>query len=155
MASQTTARLEQFFAVRFVALLLRGNFAVKAVLPKIRSDCFQIVVAVFVDLEAPECRHLRAGTKCLRIFQPERNPILAQLQPDVFEIRSDLFLILLQVTSLQIQFIDARRQLTALDPERFSVCEQPLHLCIISRIGAGVGVDPRLPIIRDDLLLQL
>ena len=79
MAGQTTARFEQFFAVRFVALLLRGNFAVKAVLPEISGHRLQVIVAVFVNLEAPERRHLRAGTKCLRIFQPERNPVLAQL----------------------------------------------------------------------------
>ena len=45
--------------------------------------------------------------------------------------------------------------LTALHSHRFRVREQPLHFGVISRIGAGVGIEPGLTIIRDDLLLQL
>src|SRR5882724_2037942 len=59
MASHTATRFEQILAVILLALRLRGGLAVKAVLPEVSSHRFQIVVAVFIDLEAPERRHLR------------------------------------------------------------------------------------------------
>ena len=49
MARQTAPRFKQFFAVVLVALRLRRSFAVEAVLPKISSHGFQIVIAIFVD----------------------------------------------------------------------------------------------------------
>src|SRR5215813_10579598 len=103
-------------------------------------------------MKAPERRHLRAGTKSLGIAQPKRNPFLTQLQSDVFEIRTDLLLILLQVTRLQIQLVDAGRQLAILHAQRFGVSQQWLG---IAGVGTGIRVESRLPLIRSDLLLQL
>src|SRR5258706_7789037 len=103
MTGETTARLEERLAVILISLLLRGNFAIETILPKVRRYGFQIVSAFFtVFSETPERRHLRARTKCLRIFQPNRYPLPAQLQAHVFEIRPDLLLILLQITRLYV-----------------------------------------------------
>src|SRR5436853_3277854 len=95
MTCETAARFKQILAAILVTLLLRGSLAVKTVLPKVSGDGLQIVRAVRVIRETPEGRHLGAGTKSLRIFQPNRNPFLAELQSHVFQVWPDFLLILL------------------------------------------------------------
>src|SRR5262249_16237709 len=50
---------------------------------------------------------------------------------------------------------DARRQLAALHAQRFGVSQQTLHFGIVTRIGAGFGIQSALAIVGADLLLQL
>ena len=112
MTCETAARFKQILAAILVTLLLRGSLAVKTVLPKVSGDRLQIFRAIRVVRETPEGRHLGAGTKRLRIFQPNRNPFLAELQTHIFQIWSDFFLILLQISGLQIKLVDPRGELT-------------------------------------------
>src|SRR5581483_6721972 len=134
MACETAPRFKYRFAVRLVSLRLRRHLAIETVLPEIRRDAFKIFLALFaITVEAPERRHLCAGAKSLGVSQPNRNPFLAQLPTNVFEILSDLLLILLQLTRLQIQFIDARRQLAVLHAQRIRVGQQSLRLSIVAR----------------------
>ena len=53
--------------------------------------------------EAPERRHLGAGTELLRIFQPNRNPLFAELDANILKVWSDFLLILHQILRLQVQ----------------------------------------------------
>src|SRR5262245_54547258 len=98
MARETATRLEQFFAFGLVTLGLRRNFTGEAVLPEVSGHRPQILLTFFaIVFKAPELRHLGAGTEAFGIFQPERNPFLAQLQLHIFKVWADLFLILKQV----------------------------------------------------------
>ena len=84
-----------------------------------------------IDFEAPELRHLRAWPECLRIFQPKRDPFLPQLQPDVFQVRSNLLLILQQVARSEGSVVNARRELAVDDSQRFRVRQQASNFSIV------------------------
>ena len=105
--------------------------------------------------EAPELRHLRSRTKGFRIFQPLRNPFLAQLQTNVFQVRSDFLLILKQVTRLEIEFVDARGELAIDDAERLRAGEQSSNFRLVTGVRAGVGFPSCFALIRANLLLEL
>src|SRR5690242_6453441 len=120
MARKTAAAFEELFAVSGVATLLFRQFDGKTVLPQIRRDRLDLLRAVFVahvvlaagGSETPERRHLRAGTEALRVLEPNRNPFLAQLFADVFQVWTNLLLVLHQELRLQPQLIDPRREKT-------------------------------------------
>ena len=56
---------------------------VNRVLPKIRRDLLNLVVL------QPEFRHLRAGPEIVRIGEPYRDPLFAQLDLDLLEVRAE------------------------------------------------------------------
>src|SRR5437016_13396905 len=97
MTCETAARFKQILAAILVTLRLRGSLAVKTVLPKVSGDGLQIVRAIRVIRETPKGRHLGPGPKRLRIFQPNRNPFLVELQSHVLQVWPDFLLILLYI----------------------------------------------------------
>src|SRR5258706_6426851 len=157
VTGETATRLKQSLAVILVSLLLRGNFAIETVLPKVRRYGFQVLRSLFaVFSETPEGGHLRTRTKSLRVLQPNRNPFLAQLEAHVLEIRTNFFLVLLQVTGLKIQFVNPRGQLTVGDPQRIGMGQEALHFSsIVAGVAAGFSVQPRLAIVSGNLILEL
>ena len=165
MTSQTTAGFEKLFSVTGVALLLRGQLVIKALLPEIGGDRLNLLLAVLVAHvqacafvrfgETPEGRHLGAGTERLRIFKPDRNPLFAQLDADVFEIWSNLLLVLHQISRLQLQLIDTCGQQTVRDAETFSVGQKLRHLGYVLDCLRSFGVGARLFVIREDLIFKL
>src|SRR5258705_7805489 len=104
MTAETTASFKQIFSVRDISTLLLGEFAFETVLPEVRSNRLDLLLAILVAHrrhaivnrlgETPEGRHLGTRTKTLRIREPYRHPFLAKLQTNILEIRSDLLLVL-------------------------------------------------------------
>src|SRR5215813_4082911 len=128
MTREATTRFEQLLAVVLVALLLRRQLAVKSVLPEISRNRFQIFRAFFaIDFETPEGRHLRAGPERLWVLQPLDDPFGPQLQANIFQIWTDFFLILLEITRLQVEFINSGGQLTVLHAQRLGMRQEALH----------------------------
>src|SRR5687768_10593025 len=127
---ETAAGFEQLFAMTSVAAWLRWQRVSKAVLPQVSGDSFDLIRRVFVAHvraialvrgEAPERGHLGSRPKLLRVFQPDGNPLLAQLDANVFQIRTDLLLILHNVLRLQVQLVDARSKQTVRDTNNVSL----------------------------------
>src|SRR2546425_9673784 len=113
MAAEASARLKQLFAVSGIAALLFGKLSIEAVLPEVGRDRLYLLLSVGITHvraaivrsvgKTPEGWHLGARTKTLRISQPNRNPLLAQLQAHIFQVRPNLLLVLHQILRLQIQ----------------------------------------------------
>src|ERR1043166_2074420 len=146
------------------ALLLR-KLAVKSVLPEICRDRLYLLLAVFIAqwrqrplisrvCETPEGRHLSSRSKCLRVFQPNWNPLFAQFQADVLQVRSNLLLILHQVLRLQVQLIDAGGQYAVSNFQRLRLRQNLLRVFIAGAFGR-VLVEPDLFLIAGDLIFQL
>src|ERR1700754_1977498 len=112
MTRQTAARFKELFAVTSVAALLLGKLDVETVLPEIRRDGLELLWTILVAQfsvrafkwsgEAPERRHFGAGTKRLRVLEPMRYPLFAQLHAHVFQVWTNLLLVLHQVLRLQV-----------------------------------------------------
>ena len=83
-----------------------------------------------------EVRHLGGRTEIGRLLQPDRNPILVQLEPDIFQIRADLLHVLHQAVGLKIELLHAAVDLAVGDfqGDRFFV--QPVGFFIaLGRVG--------------------
>src|SRR5882724_1271900 len=52
VTAKTATRFEQLFAAPGISPLLSGNLAVKGVLPKIRSDCFNLIAGIIVGFHS-------------------------------------------------------------------------------------------------------
>src|SRR5687768_2825648 len=94
MAAKTAARLKKFLSFSLIAARLFGRLALKTFLPEISGNRLDLFLAVLIDLEPPELRHLGTGAESLRIPEPQRNPFLAKFQLHIFQIWSDFLLIL-------------------------------------------------------------
>ena len=110
MAGEAAARLKQFFAVRCIAGLLFGQRIGESGLPDVGRDRLNLMVV------QAEVRHLRRGTEIRRLLQPHWNPILVELQPDVFQVRADLFQVLHQAVRLVVELLQTGVQLAIGDP---------------------------------------
>ena len=53
-----------------------------------------LFVPVSIDAESPERGHLSSRSECLRVLKPNWHPFLPQLKPNVFEVRTNLILVL-------------------------------------------------------------
>src|ERR1022692_4750741 len=128
MAGQKAARLKQLLAARGIAgLLLRRRWTGPSRLPHERGERADLVAG-----EA-ERRHLRARAKSLRILQPDRNPFLAQFEPDVFKIGADLLDVLHQELGFRLHFGDPGVNVAGADTQIFSGGE------VLFRVFVGVG----------------
>src|ERR1035438_4227807 len=87
------------------------------------------------DLVAGEAerRHLRARAKSLRILQPDRNPFLAQFEPDVFKIGADLLDVPHQELGFRLHFGDPGVNVAGADTQIFS------GGVVFFRVFVGVG----------------
>ena len=164
---KTSTPLEKLFAVTGIALRLSWYFGIETFLPEIRRDGLNLFGCVLVRLrradrsfvqmpKAPERRHLGAGTKRLRILQPNRYPFLAQLHAHVLQVWSNFLLILHQVFCLQVQLIDTCGDQTIRDAQTFGVGQQLLDFVFAEIwIIAGLCVGENLFLVRGDLILEL
>ena len=150
MTRATAARLKQLLAVRLVALLLLRNLSVEGRLPEVSRNRLALVrllcgghdAAVFlIARQVPEGRHLRARSERLRVREPDGNPLLAQLQPNVFQIRPDLLLILHQVACLRVELVELRLYLTVSDGQTLGLREQ--SLCALVGDSGRARLGPR------------
>ena len=121
VARETAARLEQLLAVRLVALLLLRNLSVEGRLPEVCGNRLALFVLLrgrndaallLVARQVPEGRHLRARSERLRVCEPDRYPLLSELQTNVLQIRPDLLLILHEVSGLRVELVELRLYLT-------------------------------------------
>ncbi len=101
MAGQTAARLEELLAVRGVARFVLGLRIGQRRLPQIGGDGFDLVII------KAEVRHPGSGPEVGRFLQPDRNPVLVQLESDILQIRSDLFDVLQEAFRLPVELGDA------------------------------------------------
>src|SRR5690349_24843077 len=97
-----------------VALRLRGQLSVEALLPQVSSDRLDLIRAVLVaqmsavggafrsHTETPERRHLCSRTECLWVLEPDRQPLFAQLDANVLEVWSNLLHVLHLILRLQV-----------------------------------------------------
>ena len=84
----------------------------------------------------PEIRHLGGGTEIRRLLQPHRNPILVQLQPDIFQVRPDLLLVLHQAVRLVIELLQTPVQLAVRNSQVHRLDVQTVrYLVRLGRIG--------------------
>src|ERR1051326_407832 len=164
---KTAPTLEKSLAVLRVSFCLLRDFRIKTLLPQVSSDGLNLFLTILVahicagrafrqGTEAPEHRHLRVRTKCLRIVQPDRHPFLAQLDANVLEVWSNFLLILHQVLRLQVHLVDTRREQTVGDPEAIGMRQQFRHFrlrCLIALRRRGVSAD--LFFVRSDLVFEL
>ena len=81
--------------------------------------------------EAPEGRHLCSGPEALRIQQPNRQPFLAQLDANVFQVWSDFLLILHLILRLQVHLIDTSGEETIGDAQTLRTRQQSLHFVLV------------------------
>src|SRR5258705_5425928 len=135
---------------RIAALLFR-KFVVESVLPQISSDglylLFTILVSHLVLIclgEPPEGRHLSTWPKRLRILQPNRNPFLAKFYANIFEVRSNLLLILHQILRLQVHLIDSGGKQAVGYSQSVGMRQQPLRFRIIFHLSRTLGICPDL-----------
>src|SRR5512133_1298002 len=141
MARKAAARFEEFFAIDGIALGLSfGPRTVQAGLPDKRRKRADLVVG------QPESRHFGSGTKCGRILDPYRNPLLAQLEPDILEIRTDLLLILHEELRPLVQLADARFEIAGAHAQAFCFGVMPLGflvaLGLIARFRLAIALQP-------------
>src|SRR6185503_8286528 len=124
VTGKTAACFKQFLSVTRVSAWLSCERVSKTVLPQVGGDRFELIARVFVAHvrfafsvrgEAPERRHLGPGSKLLWVLQPDRHPLLTQFHADIFEVWSNLLLILHHVLRLQVQLIDTRGEKTVRD----------------------------------------
>ena len=111
VAGEASARFEQLFAVCGVARLVLGQSIREARLPYVRRDRLDLMIG------QAEVRHLRGRTEVGRLFQPDRNPVLVQLEPHVFQVRPDLLHVLHQAVGLEIELLQPRLELAVGDSE--------------------------------------
>src|SRR5687767_8382955 len=111
MTTKTAASLKKLLALCRIAAGLCWGLAVEALLPEVCRYGLDLILRITVRLYAvpilasaktPEGGHLGSGTKCLRILQPNWKPFLSQLEPNVFQIRPNLLLVLHQILRLQV-----------------------------------------------------
>ena len=114
-----------------VAGLLVGQGIGQAGLPDVRRDGLNL------RFSEAEIWHLRAGTKLAWFFQPNRNPVLVQLEAGVLQVRSDLLHVLHQTVRAKVDLLQP-----AIDP---AVGDAKAHRLIIQPIGfvialGGIGL---------------
>ncbi len=90
-----------------VARLLLGQGIGECRLPEVSGDRLDLMLA------QAEVRHLGCRAEISRLLQPHRNPVLIQLEADVLQVRPDLLYIFHQVVSMEIELLQARRDLAA------------------------------------------
>ena len=99
MAGQAAAGFKQFFSMGGVAGLLLGQRVGESGLPDISRDRLNLMIA------QTEIRHFRRRTEIRRLLQPHRNPILIQLEPNILQVRPNLFHVLHQAVRLEIELL--------------------------------------------------
>src|SRR5258705_12613660 len=134
-----------------IATLLFRKFVVETVLPQISSDGLYLLFAILVSHlvliclgEPPEGRHLSTWSKCLRILQPNRNPFLAKFHANIFQVRSNLLLILHQILRLQVHLIDSRGKQAVGDSQSVGMCQELLRFRVILYLSRTLGISPDL-----------
>src|ERR1700733_3811297 len=101
MTRQTTQSLEEFLPVVRITLRLGGKRGPgQCILPDERRYGLDLISF------QPEAGHLCPRPERLRVLQPNRYPLLVELELDVFQIRTKFFLVFHQVLRLDIELID-------------------------------------------------
>ena len=119
------------FAVGGVAGLVLGQRIGQSRLPDVGRDRLNLMIA------QAEVRHLRGGTEIGRLLQPDRNPVLVQLEPHVFQVRPDLLHVLHQAVRLEIELLQAPVQLAVRHSQVDGLAVQAVGFFV--RLG-GVGL---------------
>ena len=89
-------------------------------------------MALIWSIVQAEVRHLGGGTEVGRFLQPDRNPVLVQLEADIFEIRADLLHVLHQAVRAGIDLLQAAIN--------FAVRHAQSDRLIVEAVGFLVGL---------------
>src|SRR6266849_10343257 len=104
MTSKTAARLKELFAPHGIAHLVFRELVLESRLPQIGRNSLDLVVV------ETEVRHLGGGSEIALLLQPYWNPVLVQLQTNVFQIGADLLHVLEQALTAAVELHDAQVQ---------------------------------------------
>ena len=92
-----------------IAGLLLGQRIGKSGLPDICGNRLDLIVS------QAEVRHFCGRPEVCWLLEPDGNPILVELEPDVFQIRPDLLHVLHQTVSLKVELLNVAVNLAVLN----------------------------------------
>src|SRR5579872_7175550 len=105
VAREASASLKEFLAMGGITRFVLRKRIGESRLPDESGNRLNLVIG------QPEVRHLRRRAEVSRLLQPYGNPVLVQLEADVFQVWPDLLHILHQAVGLKIELLQATIQL--------------------------------------------
>ena len=131
MAAHAAPGLEQFLAPNGVASGLAGQFPFD---PRLPNEGGNGAALPFVQAKG---RHLGGGAVGVRVLQPDRDPLLADLEANFLQAGSDIFLLDLQVRGTHLQPLHFVVQVADLLLEFVRPGVVPLSFRVVLSVIAG------------------
>ncbi len=126
VARETSPGVQQLFAMAGAASLVLGQRISERRLPQVCGDGLELLVV------ETEIGHFSGGAEGAGLLQPNRNPILVELEPNLFEIGANFLHVLQEAFVRAIELNDAQ--------VKFAVGDFEGDGAIIEAIGVFVGL---------------